>query len=290
MQPVRAAGLAGPGEGLGRRPAGSSTPTSPGWSARRFPLGDEELEALQDQTTDSEISDLAAAGERVRAAVRASCSRSTPGSRRPTAQPLLFEAYFRYDGVVAAGQADVAAVRARRRSAALLVLQLVQIPFAWSMARRLQRQQRERHRLLQPRRRRLRRRAPPDRGRPARRRGAGPDRADVHAGRRPARATRRRPGRASWSARRPASCGRRTGDLRSLLVDIYPPSLAEEGLPASLAELACGLERAGMTVELDVDQTRRTCRPTTGGAAVPVGAGGAAQRRPRTAGPGTSSV
>src|SRR5699024_7739995 len=46
-----------------------------------------------------------------------------------------------------------------------------------------------------------------------------------------------------------------TGELRSLLVDIYPPSLSDEGLPASLTELASGLERAGVTVDLDVDRT-----------------------------------
>jgi signal transduction histidine kinase len=46
------------------------------------------------------------------------------------------------------------------------------------------------------------------------------------------------------------------GGLRSLLVDLYPPNLAEEGLPAALAELASSLERTGTRVELttsDVD-------------------------------------
>jgi signal transduction histidine kinase len=46
-----------------------------------------------------------------------------------------------------------------------------------------------------------------------------------------------------------------TNDLRSLLVDIYPPNLADEGLPAALSELATRLENAGLSVALDVDQT-----------------------------------
>ncbi len=74
-----------------------------------------------------------------------------------------------------------------------------------------------------------------------------------------------------------------TGQLRSLLVDIYPPSLTEEGLPASLIELAGGLERAGLAVELDVDGAadvpprrppccsgrRRRCSATSSATAMP---------------------
>jgi signal transduction histidine kinase len=43
------------------------------------------------------------------------------------------------------------------------------------------------------------------------------------------------------------------GSLRSLLVDIYPPNLAEEGLASALAELAAGLERTGVEVRLETD-------------------------------------
>ena len=41
--------------------------------------------------------------------------------------------------------------------------------------------------------------------------------------------------------------------LRSLLVDIYPPNLARGGPRVGAAELAAGVERGGMAVELDVD-------------------------------------
>lgn len=43
------------------------------------------------------------------------------------------------------------------------------------------------------------------------------------------------------------------GSLRTLLVDIYPPNLAEEGLDAALHELAAGLRRRGITVTVDLE-------------------------------------
>jgi signal transduction histidine kinase len=43
------------------------------------------------------------------------------------------------------------------------------------------------------------------------------------------------------------------GSLRSLMVDIYPPNLAEEGLESALLELGAGLERGGVDVNLDID-------------------------------------
>jgi len=61
---------------------------------------------------------------------------------------VLFEAYFKYDAVVQAGQAQWRQY-APAALGALVTLELVQIPFAWSMTRRLQQQQREAERLLQ---------------------------------------------------------------------------------------------------------------------------------------------
>ena len=63
-------------------------------------------------------------------------------------EKLLFETYFQYDAVVIAGQ-DEWRKYAPVALGALLLLELVQIPFAWSLARRLQRQQQDRQRLLQ---------------------------------------------------------------------------------------------------------------------------------------------
>jgi signal transduction histidine kinase len=48
---------------------------------------------------------------------------------------------------------------------------------------------------------------------------------------------------------------RSIADLRTLLVDCYPPDLVDEGLGLALAGLAERLERAGMDVRLEVSQT-----------------------------------
>jgi two-component system, NarL family, sensor kinase len=47
---------------------------------------------------------------------------------------------------------------------------------------------------------------------------------------------------------------RSIGSLRTLLSNSYPPDLADEGLSPALANLARGLERAGMDVRVEVSQ------------------------------------
>jgi two-component system, NarL family, sensor kinase len=219
---------------------------------RTFPLGPDEQEALTEQNTDSEISDLAAPENEFERSFQ-KLLEVYVGIRSTDGEPVLFEAYFRYDAVALAGQAQW------RRYApptlgGLLALQLVQIPFAWSLARRLQRQQRDRSRLLQH---------AVDASDAERRRIAG----ELHDGvvqdltgltyaLDAARLSAPDPGRDAELVRRTGAQLRvSTGELRSLLVDIYPPSLGDEGLPASLHELAAGLERTGVAVNLDVDQT-----------------------------------
>jgi two-component system, NarL family, sensor kinase len=214
-----------------------------------FPLGAEQAEALRVQASDSEVSDLS----------RPENEFEIPYNKllevyvgvRGTGGQQLFEAYFRYDAVTEAGQA------AWRRFAppslgALLVLQLVQIPFAWSLARRVQQQQRERERLL---------RHAVESSDAERRRIAG----DLHDGvvqdltglnyamdaMRLGSPTEGQ--RAELIATGAGQLRRSIGALRSLLVDLYPPNLAEEGLAAALTELAGGLERAGLQVRLDID-------------------------------------
>jgi signal transduction histidine kinase len=217
-----------------------------------FPLGEDELEALHTQSTDSEISDLTAP-ENLYERPYEKLLEVYAGVESTTGQQLLFESYFRYDGVVSAGQAEWRKF-APAALGALIVLELVQIPFAYSLARRLQRQQLERATLLQ---------RAVDASDAERRRIAG----DLHDGvvqdltgltfmLDAARLGPPDPQRDADLVRSTATQLRKTtGDLRSLLVDIYPPSLSDEGLPAALTELASGLERAGLTVTLDVDST-----------------------------------
>jgi signal transduction histidine kinase len=218
-----------------------------------FPLGPEEREALLEQgPPDSEISDLTRT-ENTYDRPYGKLLEVYVGVPAQTREPLLFEAYFKYDAVREAGWQQWRNY-APPALAALLLLQLVQIPFAWSLARRLERQQQERQQLLQH---------AVDASDAERRRIAG----DLHDGvvqqltgltyaLDAARLQGPDPDRDIELIGRTATQLRTTtGELRSLLVDIYPPNLAEEGLPAALAELASGLENAGVRVALDVEST-----------------------------------
>jgi signal transduction histidine kinase len=220
---------------------------------QQFPLGEEERGALlRPGSPDSEISDLTRR-ENTYDRVFGKMLEVYVGVPARTGEPLLFEAYFKYDAVRDAGRQQWRSY-APPALAALLLLQLVQIPFAWSLARRLERQQQDRQQLLQH---------AVDASDAERRRIAG----DLHDGvvqqltgltyaLDAARLQGSEPVRDIELIGRAATQLRTTtGELRSLLVDIYPPNLAEEGLPAALAELASGLENAGVHVALDVDST-----------------------------------
>lgn len=220
-----------------------------------------ELEALRQQRTASAVSDLNKPENQYEGGY-GKLLEVYVGIRAPSGQPLLFESYFRYDAVNEAGLA------VWRRFApialgALVVLQLVQIPLAASLAGRVRRQQRERESLLQH---------AVDASNAERRRIAG----ELHDGvvqqltgvtyaldaarlGNPSDAER-----ATVISTAAATVRDSIGALRSLLVDIYPPNLAEEGLPSALAELASTLERNGIHVELDTDGTGELPTVTAG--------------------------
>lgn len=214
-----------------------------------YPLGGEELAALRDGGSDSGISDLSEPENRFEVGFGKLLEVYT-GIVGPGGEPLLFEAYFVYDAVAAAGEQQWLQF-APPALGALLVLELVQIPFAWSLARRIQRQQRDVERLLQH---------AVDSSHAERRRIA----ADLHDGivqqltgltfaLDAARLGGPDPRRdAAVIGDTAAGLRRSTGDLRSLLVDIYPPNLAEEGLPAALGDLALASERAGLSLTMDL--------------------------------------
>ncbi|HET9142475.1 sensor histidine kinase [Actinophytocola sp.] len=214
----------------------------------RYGLEAGELEALRQQRTASAVSDLSRPENQYESAY-GKLLEVYVGVRAATGEPLLFEAYFRYDAVTEAGLA-VWRKFAPIALGALFVLQLVQIPLAASLARRVQRQQRERESLL---------RHAVDASDAERRRIAG----ELHDGvvqqltgityaldaarlGRPDEARR-----AEVISQAATDLRSSIGSLRSLLVDIYPPNLVEEGLASALAELASGLERTGIRVDLD---------------------------------------
>ena len=172
--------------------------------------------------------------------------------RTPNGQRLLFEAYFRYDAVAAAG-ARIWRSFAPISLGALIVLELVQIPIAWSLARRLRQRQLEREALL---------RQALDASELERRRIA----ADLHDG-----VVQDLTGVAyslTGAARQPnlpvetarelerSAAGVRTGvkALRSLLIEIYPPNLAEIGLASALTDLVARAELRDLTATLDTTE------------------------------------
>jgi two-component system NarL family sensor kinase len=217
---------------------------------QKYPLTGSEAEALHQTGSDSEVSDLSKPENQYETRF-GKLLEVYVGIHSTTGQPVLFETYYRYDAVTSAGEA------AWRRFAppslgALLILELVQIPFAWSLARRVARQREERERLL---------RHAVDASDAERRRIAG----ELHDGvvqeltgltYAMDAARLGQPNEAQRSALITDTATRlraSIGALRSLLVDIYPPNLSEEGLTSALAELADGLERAGVDVQLDTD-------------------------------------
>ena len=148
--------------------------------------------------------------------------------------------------------APVRALRARLWAAALLLLWLVQLPLAWSLApppspapARARGAPAARHRLLGD-------RAPADRPAPARRRGAGPGRGLLCS---PAAAGRHR--RDRGGARRGARRGLAASvrELRALLIGIYPPSLQRSGLEAAVSDLLAPLSARGIAVEAEIAAT-----------------------------------
>jgi len=218
---------------------------------RTFDLGADEVAALRDGTIQADVSDLTEPENRYERPQKKLLEVYLPISA-PNGQRLLFEAYFKYDAVSAAG------TRVWRSFApiaigALVVLELVQIPIAWSLALRLRQRQREREGLL---------RQALDASDLERRRIA----ADLHDGvvqdltgvAYALTGAARRPDVPAETAREleQSATGVRTGvkALRSLLIEIYPPNLEEIGLASALGDLVARAELRDLAVTLDTAQ------------------------------------
>ena len=220
----------------------------------QFALGDDERAVLTSGEQGAEVSDLTKPENRFE--TESKLLEVYSRAETPSGTPLLFEAYFRYSGVSEVGR-HLWSQFAPTTIGALIVLQLVQIPLAWSMARRLQSAQRERERLL---------RSALDASNAERRRIAS----DLHDGvvqeltgvsltlaaqGRGASVDRQQVLDASAAVRGTIK------SLRSLLVEIYPPNLQEEGLQSALGDLLSGVAGRGIETRLDVDLGDTTISP-----------------------------
>ena len=241
----------------------------------RFELGDDERAIFTSNEQGAEVSDLSEAGEPVRAA-----------------DAKLLEVYLPIEtpsGTAAAvrGVLPATAASTRRRAPALgrssrpspsarwSLLELVQIPLAWSMARRLRRVNENASGCSgtpsTP-------RMPNDAGSPATCTTASSRTSPACRSRSP----RRR--RSEPSAAAGARCARRPSatsikSLRSLLVEIYPPNLQEEGCSRPSATCSSGSRRGASRPALEVDLGEAVVDPETAGLIYRAAQESSAQRR-----------
>jgi signal transduction histidine kinase len=225
-----------------------------------YKLGEDELKSLRNGTDDAEVSDLSRPENRFERPA-GKLLEVYLGIRSPRGHPLLFEAYQRYSSISASG------TRLWKRFlpaliGALVLLELAQIPLAWSLARRLQRGQREREALL---------RRAIDASEHERRRIAQ----DLHDGVvqnvagvsfNLAAAAQQLPegSPAREAVEDGAEQTRRTvRELRTLLVDIYPPTLQRAGLQSALSDLLSGIGEGGCDVHLRFEPSELRLPPET---------------------------
>jgi signal transduction histidine kinase len=224
----------------------------PALIGRHFGLGADEQELFRAGGADASLSDLSKPENRYERQEGKLLEAHT-AIRTPNGTQVLFEIYQRFASVSASGDRLLVAL-APPLLGGLLVLLLFQVPLAWSTALRLQRGHREREQLLA---------SAIEASSRERRRiaadlhdGVVQDIAGVAFGLAPlADAADRRESPVEAAALRKAIVRLRQGvrELRTLLVEIHPPSLESAGLEAALSDLLSPLAADGIATDLEVD-------------------------------------
>ncbi|HSC04651.1 MAG TPA: sensor histidine kinase [Solirubrobacteraceae bacterium] len=221
----------------------------------RYPLRDEESNALRTGGVAAEVSDLTRPENRFERQYH-KLLEVYLGLKSTNGKPVLFELYQRFSSIAASGNRLFRAFFFPA-IAVLVLLWLAQIPLAVSLARKLRRGQQEREALLQ----RAIEASEFERRRIARDLHDGPvqDLAGVSYTLSSAVAEAEAVDPELAGALKQSS--RQTRDsiraLRTLLVDIYPPRLHSEGLIAAVSDLISPLSAAGLEVTLDADPQLR---------------------------------
>jgi two-component system NarL family sensor kinase len=218
---------------------------------KKYKLGAEEHEILERGGADAELSDLSKPENQYERQYGQLLEAYTM-IRTPNGTPVLFEIYQQFDAVKTGANQRLKDF-APPLLGGLVVLLLFQIPLAWSMARRLQRGHRDREVLLAN---------AIEASDQERRRiasdlhdGVVQDVAGVAFGLAPLaeNAERRGDEREARVLKGSASTLRQgVRDLRTLLVEIHPPSLESAGLQAALSDLLSPLRTDGIATELHV--------------------------------------
>jgi two-component system NarL family sensor kinase len=217
---------------------------------RHFKLGEDEVASLDNGTVDSGVSDLSLPENRSERGLGKLLEVYLP-VRDASGRKLLFEAYQHFSSVASSAHSIWVAFLPALL-AALLVLYLLQLPIAASMARRLRRGSREREELLE---------RAIDASSAERRRIAG----DLHDGvvqdlaglsfNLAAAAQRSRAGGDDPAAEELSQGAEQARQsvrgLRSLLVEIYPPSLRQAGLASALSDLLGPVSARGVETRVE---------------------------------------
>jgi two-component system, NarL family, sensor kinase len=227
---------------------------------RKFVLSADEAELFENKSTQTkaEVTDLSApenqyeTGNKLLAVYQ--LTRTIQGT------PVVFEAYFQYTSVTDVGR-SLWSKFAPISIGSLVALELIQIPIFVTLARRLRAAQLQRERLL---------RHAIQASEAERRRIAS----DLHDGvvqeltgvsLSLAAASRSDTADAPQMSEASASIRSSIKSLRSLLVEIYPPNLHEEGLEFALGDLLGGVSNRGIAVRLNVDLGTNQLSPDTVG-------------------------
>lgn len=224
----------------------------------RYTLGDDEQSALRTGAIEAQISDLTEPENRFEQQFGKLLEVYLP-VQTESGRPVLFEAYYRYS-LVADNGTRLWRSFAPISLGALVLLELVQIPIAWSLARRLRERGREREALL----------SQALQASDVERRQIA---SDLHDGAVQdlagvaytlSAAARRGAGGATDVAavEESAEAVRRSiRSLRSLIVDIYPPDFADADFDSALTELLARATDRGLAVALDTGGLNGTALP-----------------------------
>ena len=218
----------------------------------RYALPAEALERLKTGGTSSEISNLSRPENRFER-TDGKLLEVYEGIVAPTGQRLLFEAYQRYSAISSQSKRLWSAFLPALIGA-MVLLELLQMPLAISLARRLKRGALEREQLM----RRAIDASSRERRRIARDLHDGPVQGLAGVSYSLAAAGGRIGSLDSAAGKLVDTAGvdtrRAITQLRSLLVELYPPTLSSEGLRAAVSDLAAPLSARNIKVEIDVPE------------------------------------
>jgi signal transduction histidine kinase len=214
----------------------------------RYPVAPAQLKEFLPGRIDAEVSDLAKPENRFELGF-GKLLEVYVGLQTPTGRHLRYEEYYRSSFISARGQ-RICREFGIVGLGALILLALIQLPLVWQVAQRVRRGQRERVDLLQ---------RAVDASETERRRIA----ADLHdgvvqnlAGVSYSLSAAAKDAPSEFSpALEEAAAQTRQGirELRSLLVEIYPPELQRQGLEHAMRDLLAPLPSRGIEAHLQVD-------------------------------------